>query len=139
MHNSGKSRWAVLLALALLLVAACAAPARFQRPADFPFHVTDHPFFDVHWGLERSDGKIHAVGLVEAARVDGVRSAIVELRELDPSGRVVNRALGHTYGGRLNRGDTRPFYVALRPKTQSDRFEVEVWSFNWDAGFGEGK
>jgi hypothetical protein len=127
-----------LIAL-LPLVVACAETARIPRPADFPFHSSDHPFFDLHWRLDRTESAVRAIGLVEAARVDGVYVALVELREVDASGRVVNRALGQTYGGPLNRGDSRPFDVQLRPRQPGDRFEVSVWGFDWGITRGAGR
>ncbi len=122
------------LLLSLLLAGGCAESVRLARPEDFPFHATDHPFFNVHWRLEREAGRVLAVGLVEAARQGGIRDVTLELRGLDKSGRGVSRALGTTYGGRFHRGDIWPFVVRLRPRGEEERFELGVWSYTWDTG-----
>ncbi len=128
-------RW--LLVSALVGLAACAGPSRIVRPADFPFHATDHPFFDVHWRLERNAENVLAVGLVEAARQAGIAGVTLELRGVDTSGRVVSRSLGTTYGAPLLfLGETRPFTVRLRPTGQEQRFELRVWGFKWEFGKG---
>jgi len=115
-----------------LLLLGCAGTVRLDRPADFPNHASDHPFFDLHWRLERTADRVEAVGLVEAARVDGIYDVTVELRGLDDAGRVVSRGLGRTYGGRLPRWHSQPFAVGLRPTGREARFELEVWSFTWE-------
>ncbi len=117
---------------ALLVLAGCAAQTEMARPKDFPLHATEDPFFNLHWRLDRKDGVVVAAGVVEAARVDGIADVIVELQELDSAGRVINRGLGRTYGGRLFQWDFRPFAVRLRPVGQEDRFEVKVWSYSWE-------
>jgi len=120
-----------------LLLWGCAESVRLAHPQDFPFHATDHPFFNLHWRLEREEGKVLAVGLVEAARQGGIAEVTLELRGLDKNGRVVSRALGATYGGRFLRGDFHPFVVRLRPRGEEERFELRVWSFTWEVG-GDG-
>ncbi len=133
----------VLVVFPFLLV-GCAEQARLVRPQDFPLHASDDPFFNLHWRVDREDGAVMAVGLVEAARVDGIGEVTLELRGLDASGRVVSRSLGQThYGGRLFRGDSWPFRVRLRPTGQEDRFDLRVWSYTWqgtrDHGGGGGR
>lgn len=127
------------LALAILsfLVVGCVGPARIARPSDFPLHAADHPFFDLHWRIDRRNGIVLAVGLVEAARVSGIAEVTLELRGIDAGGQVISRSRGSTYGGPLFRGDSRPFTVRLRPRGQEDHFELSVWSFTWDTR-GEG-
>lgn len=75
---------------------------------------------------------VRAVGLVEAARVDGIADVTVELRGLDAAGRVVSRGLGRTYGGRLLRWQARPFAVSLRPTGREARFELGVSGYTWE-------
>ncbi len=120
-----------LLLLLLALLLGCAEATRAPAPGDFPLQNTDHPLFSIYWRLDRAEGEVRAVGVVAAVHADDVASVLVELREIDPSGRVVGRALGETYGGRINFWDARPFAVELRPQAQNDRFEVRVWSFSW--------
>ncbi len=117
------------------LVVGCAGQARFAQPPDFPLHATDHPFFDLHWRLERQEGAVLAVGLVEAARVSGIADVTLELQGLDKDGRVVSRGRGRTYGGGpIFRGQTQPFSLRLHPTGQEARFELKVWSFDWYTG-----
>src|SRR3989442_14375612 len=113
-------RW--LLVSTLVGLAACAGPSRIVRPADLPFHATDHPFFDVHWRLERNAERVLAVGLVEAARQAGIAGVTLELRGADSSGRGVSRSLGTTYGAPLPfLGKTRPFTVRHPPAGPGQR------------------
>lgn len=127
----------------LVLVTGCGeVKYRFPRPEDFPLHATDHPFFNLHWRLDRKEGVVETVGLVEAARQGGIAEVLLELRGLDASGRVVSRGLGRAYpgvgshGGRLFLGDSWPFVVRLRPTGREDRFELRVWSYSWELGRG---
>jgi len=127
-------RLSLLLPILPLAVAvACVTPARIARPADFPAHASDR-FFDFHWRLVRGAGRVVAIGLVEATRVDGIAGVTLELRGLDREGRVVSRALGRTYGGWLSRWNDRPFAVSLHPSGREERFDVRVWSYTWEGG-----
>lgn len=121
----------------LVLLAGCAGLTRPDRPEDFPLHAREHPFFDLHWRLEIGDGEVRAVGLVEAARQGDFSEAVLELRGIDREGRVVSRALGTTFSGRLNRRETLPFFVRVRPSSREVRFELDVWTYVW-ADNGDG-
>ena len=123
-----------LLMLLLPLVLGCAETARIPRPADFPFRSTDDKFFNLYWRLDKTPEEVRAVGLVEAARAGGVSNIAIELRELDAEGKVVNSAVGYSYGGRLGQWDYQPFTVILHPKNQDDRFEPKVSTFSWAVG-----
>lgn len=131
---SGWTRARLAVALLPALLAGCAAHGAFPRPTDFPLHATDHRYLDLHWRLDRAPERVEAVGVVQATRQHGIADATVELRGLDKDGRVVSRALGTSYGGRMFVGDWRPFVVGLRATGQEDRFEARVWSFRWDPG-----
>ncbi len=124
-----------LLTVVLLLV-GCAGPARVASTSDFPFHATDDPFFTLHWRLDQNDGVVRAVGLVEAARVDGIAEVMLELVGLDKDGRVISRGIGRTYGGRILRWQAKPFVVRLRSIGQESRFELRVWGFDWEGARG---
>ena len=110
-----------------------------DRPQDFPFHQTDHPFFDLHWHLDRGAGEVNAMGLVEGTRQGDISRVYLELQGLDKEGRVVSRALGRTLAGRLYRFDTLPFFVTLKPTGQEDQFELSVWSYDWATDGGDGR
>ena len=128
------------LALGLLfLLAGCAGMAPPDRPQDFPFHQTDHPFFDLHWRLDRGAGEVKAMGLVEGTRQGDISRVYLELRGLDKDGHVVSRALGRTLPGLLYRFGTLPFFVRLKPTGQEDRFELSVWSYDWATDNGNGR
>ena len=129
-------RLGVSLTLFLLLVAGCAGFQPLDRPQDLPFHAGNHPMFDLHWRLQQGEGRVSAVGVVEASRVSGIDYVIVELRWLDREGRVVSQARGRTFQGRLYRGDTQPFVVRLRPTGKEERFDLTVWDFGWAKGVG---
>lgn len=132
-----RTRFIGYATLALLLLAGCAGwPVVIPRPQDFPLHSTDDPFFDLDWRLDTRDGVVEAVGLVTATRVDGIASVWLQLQELDPSGEVVKTAIGRAYDGdglgTILRWQSRSFAVSLRPKDPNDRFQVKVWSYEWD-------
>ena len=126
------------LLILFVLLAGCGGFRPLDRPQDFPLHATDHPFFDLHWRLDRGERVVSAVGLVEATRQGGFSVVYLELRGLDKGGRVLSRGLGRTWSGRLYRWETLPFSVRLRPTGQEDRFELSVWSYDW-ATDGDGR
>lgn len=126
------------LAGAVLLLAGCASFRPLDRPKDFPLHQTDHPFFDLHFRLDREEGVVSAAGLVAASRQGNFSVVYLELRGLDQDGRLVSRGLGRTFSGRLYRFETIPFSVRLRPTGQEARFELSVWSYDW-ATDGDGR
>lgn len=131
------SRGGAAPAFLLVLLAGCAGLAPPDRPQDFPLHAADHPFFDLHWRLDEKEGEVRAVGVVEAARQGDFSEVVLELRGIDPEGRVVSRALGATLSGRLDRWGTQPFSVRLRPTGREARFELDVWTYIW-ANDGDG-
>jgi hypothetical protein len=115
----------------LLLLGGCASFGPLDRPQDFPLHANDHPFFDLHWRLDRSPGEVRADGLVEATRQGNFAVVYLELKGLDKDGREVSSGLGRTWSGHLYRWETIPFTVRLRPTGQEDRFELSVWAYDW--------
>ena len=123
----------------VLLLAGCASFSPPDRPQDFPLHQTDHPFFDLHWRLDRGDGVVSASGLVEGTRQGDISRVYLELRGLDKDGHVLSRGLGRTLAGRLYRFGTLPFFVRLKPTGQEDRFELSVWSYDWETDHGDGR
>lgn len=127
MHRGG-----LFLGSVLVLLVRCEDPARLALPADFPLHATDHLFLDLHWCLEQSDGDGGAVGLMEAARLDGIAGVLLELRGLGAQGHVVSCGPGRSYGRRLLRWETRPFLVRLGLTGQEARFELRIWSDEWE-------
>ncbi len=134
-----KQRHRILAISLSLLLSGCAGFSPPDRPQDFPFHQTDHPFFDLHWRLDRGDGVVSASGLVEGTRQGDISRVYLELRGLDKEGRVVSRGLGRTFPGQLYRWDTLPFFVSLRPTGQEERFELSVWSYDWETDKGDGR
>ena len=106
-------------------------------PEHFTHHaVGQHPFFDLHWTLERQEGQVVVEGIVTASRVSGIADVTVEVVGLNEGGGVVNRALGVTYGGRMVQGQSRPFWIRLRPTGRETEFQARVWSFTWEHGDG---
>ena len=112
--------------------------APLDRPQDFPFHANDHPFFDLHWRLDREDGRVTAQGLVEATRQGNFAVVYLQLQGMDKDGRVVSAGRGRTWSGHLYRFETIPFTVSLRPTGQEERFELAVWAYDW-ASDGDGR
>ena len=117
--------------LLLFLLGGCASFQPLDQPKDFPLHQTDHPFFDLHWRLDREPGQVTASGLVEGTRQGDMAVVYLQLQGMDKEGRVVSHGLGRTLVGRLYRWDTLPFFVSLRPTGQEELFELSVWSYDW--------
>lgn len=105
-------------------------------PEAFAQHDSGHPFFDLHWTLEEEAGRAAVRGIVAASRVDAIQDVTVEVVGLDQEGKVLSRALGTTYGGRMSNGQSRPFFIRLRPTGREARFDVRVWHFRWEQGNG---
>lgn len=104
-------------------------------PAEhFARYNTEHPYFDLHWTVERGDDRVVVEGIVTTSRISRILEVTVELVALDDGGRVVSRALGTTYGGAMSRGESRPFLIRLRPTGRETRFEVRVWHFSYEHG-----
>ena len=121
----------LFLVAVLLLLGGCASFRPLPRPQDFPFRSTDDPFFNLYWRLDRREGAVTATGLVEAARQGDFSAVYLELRGLDKEGQVVSHGLGRTWPGELDRFQTIPFSVTLRPTGREDRFVLSVWSYDW--------
>ncbi len=104
-------------------------------PEYFSNHsVGQDRFFDLHWSLERKEGQIVVEGIVVTSRASGIAEVTVEVLGVDEAGRVLSRALGDTYGGRMDQGQGRPFWIRLRPTGRETEFQVQVWTFHWDIG-----
>lgn len=123
----------------LFLLSGCASFAPLDRPKDFPLHQTDHAFFDLHWRLDREDGRVTAQGLVEATRQGNFAVVYLQLQGLNKEGKVVSHGLGRTWSGHLYRFETIPFTVRLRPTGQEERFVLAVWAYDWASDNGEGR
>lgn len=129
----------ILLTLAAIL-AGCGGvryTSSYPRPPEhFAHHsVGQDPFFDLHWTLERRDAQVVVEGIVVASRVSNIAEVVVEGVGLDEAGKVLSRALGTTYGGRMDQGQSRPFWtIRLQPTGRETEFRVSVWSFNWYTG-----
>ena len=117
----------VLLILALLL-AGCSALAPVPKPADFPFHEAAAPF-DIYWRLSPDPSVARADGLIER-RQHHIGSAWVQLIGLDASGSIVS----FTAPGRVrwrSDSDSEFFTITLRPRGGEQRFEVRLYSFEY--------
>ncbi len=132
----------VLVALAGVL-AGCGGGVRYTSsypppPEHFSNHsVEQDGFFGLHWTLERKEAQVIISGIVTAEQVGGVVArATVEVAGVDQAGRTLSRARGVTYGGSFFRGQSRPFWIRLRPTGQETGFRVRVWSFEWEHGDG---
>ena len=117
----------------LLFATGCVAVAPHDRLTEFAFNsgAGANAFFDCHWRLYREDGRVKAVGVVEATRQGGFSDVWLELQGLDRDGHVVSKGLGRTWSGNLDRWQSQPFYVSLRPTGKEDRYEVRVWAYDW--------
>ncbi len=136
MIRMSTSGWFLLTLTGLLF--GCAGvqyTSTYPRPPEqFASHDVEDPFFDLHWTLERKEDRVVVQGIVTAARVDAIQDVTLEVVGLDPSGQVLSRTLGTTYGGRMSRWQSRPFYIRLRPTGREARFDVRVWQFRYELG-----
>ena len=124
------------------LLAGCAGvqyTSSYPRPPEhFAEHDFGHPFFDLHWTLERKEDRVIVRGIVTASRASAIQDVTLEVVGLDATGKVSSRALGTTYGGPMSRWQSRPFGIRLRPTGPETRFEVRVWQFRWELGPARG-
>lgn len=124
----------------LLALAGCAGPRYTSSypppPETFAQHDAGHPFFDLHWTLEREAGRVVVQGIVTASRVTAIQDVTVEVVGFDQEGKVLSRARGTTYGRRMIQGESRPFFIRLQPTGRETTFAVRVWHFRWELGNG---
>ncbi len=141
MANLARALPFILLTMAAVL-AGCGGVRYTSSYPHPPEHFAHHlvgqdPFFDLHWTLERRDAQVVVEGIVMASRVSNIAEVMVEVVGLDETGKVLSRALGTTYGGRMDQGQSRPFWtIRLQPTGQETEFQVRVWTFHWDTGDG---
>lgn len=127
----------LLIALAGALVGCTGIHYTSSYPPP-PEHFSHHSveldgFFGLDWSQDHQDGRVVVSGIVTASRVGGIVADVtVEVVGLDEAGRVLSRALGVTYGGSMFRGQSRPFWIRLRPTGRETQFQVRVWSFRWE-------
>jgi hypothetical protein len=127
-----KTRWSVRDVVALLvpglLLVGCAVSVPMPRPADFPFHVTVPPV-DIHWQLSLDLSVARADGLIER-RQHHIRSAWLQLVGLDATGRIVSFTTPVWIWWR-SESDSESFTIKLRPRGGEERFEVRLYSFEY--------
>lgn len=130
----------ILCGSLLLALAGCGGvqyTSSYPAPPEaFAQHDAGHPFFDLHWTLEQEEGRVMVQGIVTASRVDAIQDVTVEVVGVDAEGKVLSRTLGTTYGRRLSRGQSRPFFVRARPTGREATFQVRIWHFRWEIGNG---
>ena len=113
-----------------VLLAGCAT-APFPKPADFLFH-TPAPPLDIHWTLSVEPSIVQADGLIERHRPE-IGSARIQLLGLDAAGRIVSFTTPILIVWRST-WDLEPFTIRLRPRGQEQRYEVRVFSFEYQEG-----
>lgn len=114
----------VLAALATL--AACAAPARIEVPAELPLRTNDQ-FFTIDWALQREDSVVRAVGRVRSS-FDSEATLSLALYGVDAGGHIASRAT--TYLQSEFSRQPIPFSLELTPTGRETRFEVRVFSYH---------
>ncbi|MFQ5896869.1 MAG: hypothetical protein ACE5JN_01285 [Candidatus Methylomirabilia bacterium] len=107
-----------------------------RSPEHFARHDVEQRFLDLHWTLERKEGQVVVRGIATASRIDAIQNVTLEVVGLDERGKMVSRAFGTTYGGRMSRWQRRPFSIHLRPTGGEVRFDVNVWHFSHELGNG---
>jgi hypothetical protein len=127
----GRGSVAALLVLPVL-VAGCAASGPMPKPADFPNHTLASPI-EIHWGLSVAPDGVHAEGLAER-RSPALASARLQLLGLDATGKTVS--FTNTTFVRWSVRDVEPFSLSLRPRGGEQRYEVRVYTFNYQDGLG---
>jgi hypothetical protein len=116
-----------LLTLALLL-ASCSASAPLPKPVDFPFHETAAPF-EIHWRLSPGPSVARADGLIERHH-HHIGSAWIQLVGLDATDSIVSFTAPSRVRWRSD-SDSEFFTIALRPRGTEQRFEVRLYSFEY--------
>ncbi len=111
-----------------LLLAGCAAASPMPRPADFPFHAGAAPL-DIYWQLSLDPSVARADGLIERHQQQ-IGSAWPQLIGLDETGRIVSFTTPARVRWRST-SDWEPFSIVLRLRGTEQRFEVRLYSFEY--------
>ena len=117
--------------IADVLLAGCLAAPPAPRPTDFPFHAAEPPF-NIHWRLSPDPDVARADGLIER-RQHHIGSAWLQLVGLDATGRIVSFTTPAWVFWR-SESDSESFTITLRPRGREQRFEVRLYSFEYQEG-----
>ena len=107
----------LLLLLALIGLAGCAAGAPLPKPEDFPLHSHDQVFL-LDYRIDRHPDRVEAVGLITSRSTTTFRFAAVNLYGVTADDRVVSRGsyvVNGSWGGPVS------FTVTLTPDGKKRR------------------
>jgi len=132
-----------LAAFLIFLLDGCAAPAPTLSPAEYSFHSVVPPAkypaayplpsvapqIVLHWRLTVDSNRVQADGLIERQRETQIREAWLQLVGIDATGRTVSFTAPVHFLWRS--GTLEPFAIALTPRGGEQRYEVQVYSFEF--------
>jgi hypothetical protein len=88
------------------------------------------PQMEIHWRLTVDSNRVQADGLIERERESKIREAWLQLLGIDATGRTVSfTAPIHVLW--RSPGTLEPFTMALTPRGGEQRYEVQVYSFEF--------
>jgi hypothetical protein len=127
--HSGWSQHTRSVVWLVFLLGGCAASTPTLSPAEYPFH-TVRPYMEIHWRLTVDSNRVQADGLIERERETKIREAWLQLLGIDATGRTVS----HTAPVHVlwrSPGTLEPFIIVLTPRGSEQRYEVQVYSFEF--------
>ena len=129
MHRGWSPHGSTVVVFLIFLWGGCAASTPTLSPAEYPFHSVT-PQMEIHWRLTVDSNRVQADGLIERERESKIREAWLQLLGIDATGRTVSfTAPIHVLW--RSPGTLEPFTIALTPRGGEERYEVQVYSFEF--------
>ena len=140
--NARRGFVAVLL---ILLADGCAVSAPTLNPAAYPFHSVALPTAEypsvyplpsvtpqvqLHWRLTVDSNRVQADGLIERQQESRIQEVWLQLLGLDATGRTVSFTAPTQFTWR-SASTLEPFTIALRPRGGEQRYEVQLYMFEF--------
>jgi hypothetical protein len=132
-------------AFLIFLLAGCAASDPTLSPATYPFHSVAlppaeypsaypvpsvAPQVELHWRLTADSNRVQADGLIERQRESQIMEVWLQLLGIDATGRAVSFTVPIRFAWRSS-GALEPFTIALKPRGGEQRYEVQLYMFEF--------
>ena len=129
----------------IFLLDGCAASAPTLSPADYPFHSVAlppakypstyplpsvAPQLELHWRLTVDANRVQADGLIERQQESQIKEAWLQLLGIDETGRTVSFTPAIRFAWR-SAGALESFTIALKPRGGEQRYEVQLYMFDF--------
>ena len=137
----------------IFFLGGCAASTRTLSPAEYPFHAvvlppagypsvyplpSTAPQLEVHWRLTVDSNRVQADGVIERQRETQIREVWLQLLGIDAAGRTVSFTAPIRFLWRTP--DTlERFTIVLTPRGGEQRYEVQLYTFEFEPQLQQGK